>query len=879
MAIRGGALRRGVDAFVRRSFVSSAWRSARARRHKRRTVRSLALEPFEDRRMLSAAPIGRDDLAYHTPIDTPLVVAAPQGVLSNDWDPENTALQATLVDSPASGTLSQFNAATGAFTYTPQTAFEGIDTFTYRASDGTDQSPLVTVQIAVGGTLTGRLALEDQNRAGMPLTGGLIFSEGLTPAVGLVYHSLTIPQPIVALETMVPASESVPDEIRAQWTVNGVAGSVYSYDATGLQPGQPFRIALQADATSLATGRYAYQVTLTSVHGVTEFTRTITGHVEIVNRSSSTHAFGRGWNWQGLETLTLQTGGVLWVRDMGESYWFAEKTGGGYERAIGDESYASLTADAGGTYTLTDKHGFKRTFSSAGQLVESRDRWGSVTTYAYASGLLSQITDPYGRTTSLGYTSGRLSSVTDFAGRAANLSYDTDGRLVEILQPDPDGAGPQTRPATSFGYSASHLLNQRTDPIGRTTQFTFGSNGRLTQVTYPGGATESFIPSQTVGLPTGSNGNTPATTPVWSQQTDPRGKTWRSQTDRFGRTTATRDPLNYETTIERDLEGNEVRVTRPDPDGAGPLGILVDVAGYNSLGDVVHQRYADGGTITATYTTDFHLPASVTDELGQVSSFTYDSVGNAVSATDAAGQTSTMTYNARGFLLTKTSPDPDGVGPLSPITTTLAYDSLDRMTSVTFGDNSTQQFAYDSADNRVSVTDELGHATLYTFDALDRLTRVVDREGAATDRVLDAAGQLVQTIDALGGVTDYEYDSRGRLTRVRQPDPDGAGPLDRPESQWAYDAAGNVASEGSPIWQIGYGLTHDYDDAGRRTATHRVTAGTNEYYTYDALGRVLSATDAQGRVTTYQYNARGRTTRIELNDPDGSGPQHGPTHL
>jgi len=183
-------------------------------------------------------------------------------------------------------------------------------------------------------------------------------------------------------------------------------------------------------------------------------------------RSSSTRAFGRGWSWQGLETLTLQTGGALWVRDTGESYWFAEKTGGGYERAIGDESYASLTADAGGTYTLTDKHGFKRTFSSAGQLVESRDRWGSVTTYAYASGLLSQITDPYGRTTSLGYTSGRLSSVTDFAGRAANLSYDTDGRLVEILQPDPDGVGPLSPITTTLAY----------DSLDRMTSVTFGDN-------------------------------------------------------------------------------------------------------------------------------------------------------------------------------------------------------------------------------------------------------------------------------------------------------------------------------------------------------------------------------------------------------------------
>lgn len=85
---------------------------------------------------------------YTTPEDTPLTVAAP-GILQNDTDLENDPLSAVLVTSIAAGTGTLTLNANGSFSYNPAPDFNGSVSFTYRASDGSLQSPQVTVTIDV----------------------------------------------------------------------------------------------------------------------------------------------------------------------------------------------------------------------------------------------------------------------------------------------------------------------------------------------------------------------------------------------------------------------------------------------------------------------------------------------------------------------------------------------------------------------------------------------------------------------------------------------------------------------------------------------------------------------------------------------------------
>ena len=69
------------------------------------------------------------------------------GLLSYDSDPDGDPLTASLVSNVLHGTLTL--SANGAFTYTPNAGYSGIDTFTYKAFDGMESSTLATVTIAV----------------------------------------------------------------------------------------------------------------------------------------------------------------------------------------------------------------------------------------------------------------------------------------------------------------------------------------------------------------------------------------------------------------------------------------------------------------------------------------------------------------------------------------------------------------------------------------------------------------------------------------------------------------------------------------------------------------------------------------------------------
>ena len=91
------------------------------------------------------APVAADD-AYSTAEDTALTVTAP-GVLGDDSDPDHDPLSAVLESGPSHGTLS-LN-ANGSFTYTPAANYDGTDSFTYRASDGTVESNEATVTITI----------------------------------------------------------------------------------------------------------------------------------------------------------------------------------------------------------------------------------------------------------------------------------------------------------------------------------------------------------------------------------------------------------------------------------------------------------------------------------------------------------------------------------------------------------------------------------------------------------------------------------------------------------------------------------------------------------------------------------------------------------
>lgn len=91
------------------------------------------------------APVANDD-NYSVYYDKTLIVDAANGVLANDTDENEDELTATLVTGVSNGSLTL--SADGSFEYTPESGFEGVDSFTYRAEDGAEYCE-ATVTISV----------------------------------------------------------------------------------------------------------------------------------------------------------------------------------------------------------------------------------------------------------------------------------------------------------------------------------------------------------------------------------------------------------------------------------------------------------------------------------------------------------------------------------------------------------------------------------------------------------------------------------------------------------------------------------------------------------------------------------------------------------
>src|SRR5205085_1210064 len=97
---------------------------------------SLADNPVND------APVAADDSNSGNE-DTPI-----SGTLAAS-DIDSPTLSYSIVTGPSHGSLTSFNPATGAYTYTPGADYNGADSFTFKANDGSLDSNVATISLTV----------------------------------------------------------------------------------------------------------------------------------------------------------------------------------------------------------------------------------------------------------------------------------------------------------------------------------------------------------------------------------------------------------------------------------------------------------------------------------------------------------------------------------------------------------------------------------------------------------------------------------------------------------------------------------------------------------------------------------------------------------
>jgi RHS repeat-associated protein len=543
---------------------------------------------------------------------------------------------------------------------------------------------------------------------------------------------------------------------------------------------------------------------------------------------------------------------------------------------VTDPSGRSLTFAYVGAHihTITDPMGRTTTFDyeASGNLKEATDPMGRTWSFSYdGSHRLLTMTDPRGGTVSNSYDgSGRVIAQTDPMGRESTWQYEGEAATSEggtttftngrgdvtrysyrdlELRSTTRGVGTASEATTSYEYDQITLgVTAVTDPNGNTTRNRYDGHGNLLETTDPLFRTTfySYGPDDEV-----------------LSVTDPRFTTTEYRYDGSG------NLLEKETP---DFQTGETAITRYDYEAEpGELTSVTDpnghktTIGYDSAGDRTSVTDADGNRTTFAYNTDSELTSKVspvgnqlggsplahtilyahnadgqlageTDQLGHVTTYGYDGDGNQTTITDPNGHTTHQAYDADNELIEVIRPD------ASVLKTT--WDAAGNMTAQVDGAGHTTAYGYDALGRVVSVTDPNGHATSYGYDPAGNRTGVTNAGGQLASYGYDADNELVSIFysDGVTPAVSYEYDEGGNRVRLT----DGTG-----TSTFTYDSLNRMteATDGAGA-TVGY----EHDLAGHLT---KLTYPNGQSVTraFDPAGNLTSVTDWLGHTTHFSYDA------------------------
>ncbi|MEU1217751.1 DNRLRE domain-containing protein [Streptomyces microflavus] len=198
--------------------------------------------------------------------------------------------------------------------------------------------------------------------------------------------------------------------------------------------------------------------------------------------------------------------------------------------------------------------------------------------------------------------------------------------------------------------------------------------------------------------------------------------------------------------------------------------------------------------------------------------------------------------------------------------TTFTYDKATGQPATRSAGGQTIAYAYDALSRPVSYDDGTGNTTTTAYDVLDRPVRVTDSAPSTVTYAYNAAGQVKEITDSVAGSFGATYDADGRLTGESLP---GGYTL-----TVTTDTAGKETGKeytdqaGTPVLSDVMGTTVHGDQA-QHTQTDGST--TESAYTYDATGRLATATDTTaGGCTTrvYTFDANSNRTALTTTSDD-----------
>ena len=274
-------------------------------------------------------------------------------------------------------------------------------------------------------------------------------------------------------------------------------------------------------------------------------------------------------------------------------------------------------------------------------------------------------------------------------------------------------------------------------------------------------------------------------------------------------------------------------------------------------------------------------------------SFSYTS-GLLTTVTDPMGRQTTLSYT-NGYLTKVTLPGNSG-----NVYASFAYDSSNRLHTVTDAAGYTYTYGYDSSNRVTSLVDPSGREIDYTYNSSGQLYTICTYGISSSLKTYTYTPQtngqlytdLVETKSGVNRDTRWIYDNTSTdstygMLLSKVVDEGGSGNLNLTQA-WAYDSQCRKIKFKDSCQTDPGGKAHitfySYTDSNnptrspsswtRRTRTAIPPSGTcpGYVYTYDGNGNKLSEVTPQGRETDYAYySGTNRLYTKTLKDKDRNG--------